>query len=219
MLHGTAVGSPARTGGADLDGRSIMSTGLIVGGVAIAAAVIIVSALLAAWLRIYNGLVEKKNAVDNAFAGIDAMLKKRFDLIPSLVAVVKQYAKHEAETLIKVTQARAQAGSGPASSNVRIDLENQLTKVLGGVMVAVERYPELKADRAFLDLQGSLNEVEEQLSAARRFYNTAVTELNNAIQMFPSSIIAASMRLAPREPFTIPEAQRENPDVRSLFAQ
>ncbi len=196
-----------------------MSTGLIVAGLAIAAAVIVVAILVAAWLGIYNGLIAKKNAVDNAFASIDAMLKKRFDLIPNLVAVVKQYAKHEAETLIKVTQARAQAGSGPASSNVRVDLENQLTRALGGVMVAVERYPELKADRSFLDLQGSLNEVEEQLSAARRFYNATVTELNNAIQMFPSSIVAASMRLVPRELFSIPDAQRENPDVRSLFAQ
>jgi LemA protein len=192
-----------------------MNTGLIVGIVAIVGVI----ALVALWITIYNGLVAKKNTVENAFAGIDATLKKRFDLIPNLVATVKQYAQHEAETLIKVTQARAHAMSGPISPSARVDLENQLTKALGGLMVAIESYPDLKANENFIRLQGSLNEVEEQLSASRRFYNSAVTDFNNAIQMFPSSIVAGRMRLTRHELFSIPEAERQSPNVRSLFAQ
>lgn len=192
-----------------------MNTGLIAAGLVIVGVIV----LVVLWVAIHNGLVAKRNSVENAFAGIDATLKKRFDLIPNLVATVKQYAQHEADTLIKVTQARTQAMSGPLSPSARVDLENQLTRALGGLMVAVESYPQLKANENFLQLQDSLNEVEEQLSASRRFYNSAVTELNNAIQMFPSSIVASRMRLTRHELFTIPEAERQSPNVRSLFAQ
>lgn len=175
----------------------------------------IVALLLVILILMYNGMVAKKNQVENAFAGMDTMLKKRFDLIPNLVATVKQYMQHEADTLIKVTQARAQAGAVGSAS--RVEVENQLTKALGGIMVAVESYPDLKASSNFRELQASLNEIEEQLSASRRFYNAAVTELNNAIQMFPSSIIANMMHLTPRTLFSIPEAERQNPNVRALF--
>jgi LemA protein len=188
-----------------------MNTSWIAGGV--------VALLVVISVKIHNGLVAKKNQVDNAFSGIDTMLKKRFDLVPNLVAVVKQYMQHEADTLIKIAQLRSQTMSGPPGSAERLALENQLTKVLGGLMVSVENYPDLKANQNFLELQGSLNEIEEQLSASRRFYNSAVTDLNNAIQMFPSSIFASAMRLTRRELFSIPEAERQNVNVRSMFTQ
>jgi LemA protein len=181
-----------------------------------AAALVVVVIILQ---RMYNGLVARKNEVNNAFAGMDATLKKRFDLVPNLVAVVKQYMQHEADTLIKIAQLRSQNTAGPAGSPDRVALENQLTKVLGGLMVAVENYPQLKANQNFLELQGSLSEIEEQLSASRGFYNSAVTELNNAIEMFPSNIMASFMKLTRRELFSIPEAERQNVNVRSLFNQ
>lgn len=166
---------------------------------------------------IYNGLVGKKNQVENAFASIDAMLKKRYDMIPNLVATVKQYATHEQETLTKVTEMRTKALSGGLSDNERIELDNQITKAMGGIMVAVESYPELKANENFLQLQRSLNEVEEQISASRRAFNAAVTDYNNAIEMFPSSILAGMMNYKRKALFEIPEAERANVDVGKLF--
>lgn len=166
---------------------------------------------------IYNGLVSKKNRVENAFSGMDVQLKKRFDLVPNLVATVKQYMKHEADTLTRITQMRASAISAPAGSPPRIDIENQLTRALGGIMVAVENYPQLKADANFRELQASLNEIEEQLAAARRAFNSSVMDFNNAVQMFPSNIVAGMIGYTPREMFEIPQAQRENVNVSSLF--
>lgn len=172
------------------------------------------------FIAIYNGLVQKRNQANNAFAGMDVMLKKRFDLVPNLVATVKQYMKHEADTLTKITEMRAQAvspGSAGTGGAERVNLENQLTRAIGGVMVAVENYPQLKADANFRQLQASLNEIEEQISAARRSYNAAVTDLNNAIEMLPSSIVASMMGYSRRELFEIPQAQRENVNVGALF--
>ncbi len=184
-------------------------------------AIVIVAGLLVVvgFILIYNGLVRKKNQVENAFSGMDVMLKKRFDLIPNLVATVKQYMKHEADTLTKITDMRAGAISpaAPAGGPERVGLENQLTRALGNVMVAVENYPQLKADANFRQLQGSLNEIEEQISAARRSYNASVVDLNNAIEMFPSSIVASMMGYVRREMFEIPQAQRENVNVGALF--
>ena len=123
-------------------------------------------------IGVYNSLVGKKNQVDNAFASIDVQLKKRHDLIPNLVASVKQYMGHEADVLTKVTQMRTQGGAGQ-SNEQQVGLENQITRALGGIMVAVENYPELKASDNFQQLQRALNEVEEQLSAARRSFNAS----------------------------------------------
>jgi len=182
----------------------------------IALIVIVVLILLIA-VGIYNGLVGKKNQVENAFAGMDTMLKKRYDLIPNLVATVKQYASHEEGTLTKVTELRAKALGGGLSTDERIDLDNQISKAMGGIMVAVESYPELKANENFLQLQRSLNEVEEQISASRRAYNASVTSYNNAIEMFPSNIMANMMNYKRKAVFEIPEAERSNVDVGKLF--
>lgn len=180
---------------------------LFVGALALLAVII--------YVVIYNGLVSKKNRVENAFAGMDVQLKKRFDLVPNLVATVKQYMKHEADTLTKITEMRAAAVSG--STAQRVEAENQLTRALGGIMVAVENYPQLKADANFRHLQSSLNEIEEQLSAARRAYNSSVMDFNNAVEMFPSNIVASMVGYTRREMFEIPQAQRENVNVSSLF--
>jgi len=165
----------------------------------------------------YNGLVGKKNQCENAFAGIDATLKKRYDLIPNLVSTVKQYMKHEASTLTEITELRAKAMSGGVSSDEAVGLNNKIGKVLGGIMVAVENYPDLKASDNFQQLQRTLTEIEEQLSAARRAFNASVTDYNNAVEMFPTNIMASMMGYRRRQVFEAAEAERENPNVGDLF--
>ena len=111
----------------------------------------------------YNSLIDKKNQVENAFGGMDVQLKKRYDLIPNLISSVKTYMKHESDTLTEITELRTKALSGGLSNDDKVDLDNKITSKLGGIMVAVENYPDLKASENFNQLQRSLNEVEEQI--------------------------------------------------------
>ena len=164
----------------------------------------------------YNSLVGKKNEVDNVFGGIDAILKKRYNLIPNLVHTVKEYAKHEKDTLEKITEYRSRAMSS-GSNEDRMDLNSKLSSMLGSIMVAVENYPELKANENFIHLQKTLNELEAQISAARRAYNQAVTDYNNAIEMIPTNIIANFLHYKRKRVFEIEESQRENPRIKDLF--
>jgi LemA protein len=180
---------------------------------------VIVALVIIFFVSLYNTMIGKKNNVNNTFASIDTLLKKRYDLIPNLVSTVQQYMEHERGTLTEITELRAKAVSGNVSDNQRIDLENKMNKLLGSIMVAVENYPQLKANENFMQLQRSMNEIEEQISAARRAYNAAVTDFNNAVEMFPTNTMAAIMKLTTRNLFEIPEAQRENIDVKKLFKQ
>lgn len=169
-----------------------------------------------AYILIRNDLVGKKNQVEQAFASIDVILKKRWDLIPNLISVAKNYMKYEQETLEKIVSLRSQAMASRGEAG-RVDLENQLSNAISKFMITVESYPELKANASFQHLQSSLNEVEEQLSASRRFYNTSVTNFNNAIEMFPSNIVASSMNYRPRKLFEATEQERQNVNVGDLF--
>ncbi|MDX9768948.1 MAG: LemA family protein [Tenuifilaceae bacterium] len=181
--------------------------------------VIIVAAVLLLLIIIgmYNSLIRKRNEVDNAFGGMDVQLKKRYDLIPNLVATVQQYASHEKDLLEKVTQLRAKATDRQMNADEKVELDNQISGAMHGIMVAVENYPDLKASENFLNLQRTLNEVESQISAARRTYNAVITDYNNAIQVFPKSIIAGMMGLKRKEVFVIPETERQNVNVKNLF--
>lgn len=165
----------------------------------------------------YNTLISKKNQVDNIFAGLDAILKKRYDLLPNLVATVKEYMVHERITLEKITELRSKATTSNLNSAETVALDKQLSSMLGNLMVAVENYPTLKANENFLHLQGTLNEIEEQISAARRAYNQSVTDYNNAIQMFPTNFMAGFMKLEQKELFSVPSSERQNVDVKNLF--
>ena len=165
----------------------------------------------------YNSLVGKKNAADQAFASVDVQLKKRYDLIPNLVNTVKQYMTHEASTLQNITELRAKATQGTLSSNEAVQLNNQITRAIGGIMVAVENYPQLRASENFQQLQRSLNEVEEQISAARRSFNAAITDYNNAVEMLPTNILAGMMGYKTRALFEIPQEERGNVNVGALF--
>jgi len=184
--------------------------GLIIVGV-------IVGVILLAVIVMFNTLIGKKNQVINVFGTIDALLKKRYDLLPKLITTVKEYMKHERELLEKVTELRAKAVSGNLSDDQQVDLDNQISKLMGGIMVAVENYPDLKANQNFLHLQRTMNEVEEQISAARRAYNASVTDYNNAVEMFPTNIMAGMMSYKTKHVFEIPEEQRQDIDTEALF--
>lgn len=180
-------------------------------------AIIIPVVVIAIVALLYNSLIAKKNQVINVFGTIDVMLKKRYDLLPELVSTVKAYMKHERELLEDITKMRAKAVSGRLSDDEKVELDNKVTKALGGIMVAVENYPDLKANQNFLLLQGSMNEIEEQISAARRAYNAAVTDYNNAVEMFPTNIVAPMMRYKLKKVFEISDEQRQNVGTDALF--
>ncbi len=147
--------------------------------------------LLMSFGFLYNSLIHKKNQVNNAFSTIDVILQKRSDLIPRLVTLAQIYMQFEQKTLIEISRLRSRATSKNLSDNSRVVVEDQISRMLSKIIVIVEAYPELKTNDHFIQLQYSLSEVEEQLSAARRFYNSAVTEYNNAVEMFPTNIIAS----------------------------
>jgi LemA protein len=175
---------------------------------------IIAAVALLAVFVMYNTLIVKKNRIENAFSTIDTQLKKRYDLIPNLVSTVKGYAKHEKELFQRITDLRANAMKGDLTSDETVGLNNQISQALLGVMAVVENYPDLKASNNFLHLQRTLNEIEEQISAARRAFNAAVTDFNNSVEMFPSSIMANLMRYKTRRLFEIPAAERRNVDMK-----
>lgn len=169
---------------------------------------IIVGVLLLALVLMYNSLVAKRNQVDSVFSTVDVMLKKRYDLIPNLINTVKGYMTHERETLERLTELRVKALSSN-SNDERVAVENEMAGPLRQIMVAVENYPDLKANQNFLHLQSSLNEVEEQISAARRAYNAAVLAFNNAVDMFPTNLIAGMLGFTRRTFFEAAAVDRE----------
>jgi len=170
-------------------------------------------------ILIYNSLVSKKNQVENIFASVDTQLKKRYDLIPNLVGSVQKYMQHEKGILEKVTELRAQAIKPNIPDEKKIALDKEITGALGSIMVAVENYPELKANENVMHLQHTLTEIEAQISAARRAYNQAVTDYNNAIEMIPTNILANMMHYTRKQVFEISETQRQNVNVKELFKQ
>lgn len=167
--------------------------------------------LLLLVIIIYNKLISRKNAVDNAFFSMDVMLKKRYDLIPQLVDTVKGYMLHEKELLTNLTAMRQKSMEFKLSANDKVVLDNQINDALQQVFIRFENYPDLKASDNFLKLQGAINETEEQLAAARRFYNAAVNDYHNAIEMFPSSVIASWMNLKHKAYFSIQETDKAVP--------
>ncbi|MDR0961761.1 MAG: LemA family protein [Mediterranea sp.] len=151
--------------------------------------VAVIAILVILFISKYNSLVRLRNNRENAFADIDVQLKQRHDLIPQLVDTVKGYAAHEKETLDRVIQARNGAVNAKSIDD-KIAAENQLTSALAGLKITLEAYPDLKANTNFLQLQGEIADVENKLAAVRRYFNSATREYNNAVQTFPSNIVA-----------------------------
>ena len=174
---------------------------------------LVVLAVIVLWIIIaYNRLVQLRNRVKNAWAQIDVQLKRRHDLIPNLVETAKGYMKYERETLEKVIQARnvAMAAQGVAA---KAEAENQLTQTLKSLFALAEAYPDLKANQNMLQLQEELTSTENRIAFARQHYNDSTMSYNNAIQMFPSNLIAGMFRFQALEFFAAPEAERENVKV------
>ena len=165
----------------------------------------------------YNSLVAKKNQVENIFASVDTQLKKRYDLIPNLVASVSKYMKHEKSILEDITKLRSEANKPNISNEHKMALDAKMSAALGSIMIAVENYPDLKANENVMHLQHSLNEVEEQISAARRAYNQAVTDYNNALEQIPTNFMASAMNYSKKDVFEISEGERQNVNVKELF--
>ena len=152
--------------------------------------VIVVVVILAAWLvSMYNSLVKMRNNRENAFADIDVQLKQRHDLVPQLVETVKGYAAHEKDSLERVINARNGA-IGAKTIDEKIVAENALSSALSGLKITLEAYPDLKANQNFLQLQEEIADLENKLSSVRRYFNTATKEYNNAVETFPSNILA-----------------------------
>jgi len=177
---------------------------------------IIIGLLILAGLTyvfVRNNMVSLRNRCEEAWSGIDVQLKRRHDLIPNLVESVKGYASHERETFEKVTQARAAAmqAQGPEQAS---KAESQLTAALGGLRVVAEQYPQLRATENFQQLQRQLSELEDEIQASRRIYNSNVQQFNTRIQQWPWSIIANQGGFTAKPFFEITEpTDREVPQV------
>jgi LemA protein len=175
-----------------------------------------VGVVILGWvISVYNGLVQLRIRSDNAWSDIDVQLKRRYDVIPNIVATVEGYAKHERTTLQSVIEARAKA-MGATGIAEKGQTENSLTNTLRSLFAVSEKYPDLKANENFLKLQTNLIEIEETIQAARRYYNAVVRDLNTMIQMFPASMVAGAFHFKNREFFQLnaPELERQAPQVK-----
>jgi len=174
-----------------------------------------VAALVVLWaIVIYNRLVRNRNLVEEGWSGIDVQLKRRANLIPNLVEAVKGYMGQERGVLTRVTELRAQslAARTPGEQG---QAEGQLGRALANLFAVAEGYPDLKSSQNFLDLQGQLSELEEQIQLSRRYYNGAVRNLNILIESFPSNLVAGAFRFIQAEFFELEEAaDRAVPEVR-----
>ncbi|GLX00859.1 LemA family protein [Microtetraspora sp. NBRC 16547] len=176
--------------------------------------VAVVAVLLAfAAVSLYNGLVRKRGAVDNAWAQVDVQLKRRHDLIPNLVETVKGYASHERQALEAVVAARSQAVNAQTPRD-QAAAENALSGALKSLFALAEAYPDLKASRNFSELQEELSATENRIAYSRQYYNDAVLTYNNAIQTVPANIIAGMTGFAAREYFQAPGEERGPVQVR-----
>ncbi|HEV2299021.1 MAG TPA: LemA family protein [Candidatus Acidoferrales bacterium] len=174
---------------------------------------LVIAVIVVVVITMYNGLVKLRVQCDNAWSDIDVQLKRRYDLIPNLVETVKGYAAHEKGTLEGVIAARnaAMTAQGPAA---KAGAENMLTSALRQVFALAEAYPQLRAVESFTQLQGTLNQLEDSIQNARRYYNAVVRDLNTKIAEFPSNLIANMFNFKPREFFEVSApAEREAPKV------
>ncbi len=177
--------------------------------IAVIIIVVLIVLLVLVFIGVNNSMIGARNRCDEAWSGIDVQLKRRHDLVPNLVETVKGYATHERETFQNVTEARAEAmkAQGPAQSG---PAEGRLSAVLGDLRAIAENYPELRATENFQQLSRNLSELEDEIQASRRIYNSNVQAYNTKIQVFPNSVIANSRGFQAKEFFEIAdEADRE----------
>ena len=165
----------------------------------------------------YNTLVALKNHIREAWSNIDTELKRRYELIPNLVATVKGYAAHERETLERVIELRNQCAADNGSVSHQEGTEKQLVGAVSKLLAVAESYPDLKADQHYLELQKELVNTEDRIQAARRFYNGNVRDYKNKCEVFPSNLIAGMFGFEAHEFFNVESAVREAPSVEGAF--
>lgn len=173
----------------------------------------VLAALIIGAVFIYNQLIAKRQMVENGWSDIDVQLKRRADLIPSLVAVVKGYASHEKGLLEGLVEKRSEALAAKDQVSLRGEKESQVSQALFQVTAIAEGYPDLKANEQFLKLQSELSKTEDEISFARRFFNGAVREYNIAIASFPAVLMAGPLSFTEREFFEIEQSDRALPSV------
>lgn len=176
--------------------------------------ILIIVGVIALWLILtYNRFITLRNRVKEAWSDIDVQLKRRYDLIPNLVATVKGYAAHERELFEKVTEARTRAMAAEQSGDPKKigQAENVLAGTLKTLFAVAENYPDLKASTNFLELQRELTDTEDKIQASRRFYNSNVMELNNKVESFPANIIASASKFKQAEFFQLEESAAKEP--------
>lgn len=163
------------------------------------------------WIQ-YNSLVKARNIVKEAFSTMDIYLKKRWDLIPNLVEVVKGYAKHEKQTFEEITSLRTNIYDS-MSINKKIDVNEQITQSISKIMAISENYPELRASESFLQLSKDLTKIEDEIANSRKYYNGSVRILNNKVQMFPSNIVASIFGFKQANMFEVGAKEKNNVKV------
>ena len=164
-------------------------------------------------IALYNGLVNARQKVENAWSQIDVQLQRRFDLIPNLIETVKGYMEHEKTVLTKVTELR-NAWADASTIAEKADLDNKLSDTLKTIMAVSENYPDLKANQSFSELQEELRNTENKISFSRQFYNDSVTIYNTKLEVIPSNIIASMFKFKPKELFEVEnEEARKNVKV------
>ena len=173
---------------------------------------IVIAALIAFGVGIYNGLIRDRNRVDNAWSQVEVQLKRRYDLIPNLVETVKGYASHERETFERVTQARSAAASA-GTPGEQAQAEGFLTQALRQLFAVAEDYPELRASENFQNLQEQLEETENKISVSRQIYNDTVLSYNNKVQQVPTNLVANMFGFDEREFFEAGDTAQEAPSV------
>lgn len=179
---------------------------------ALSVLLLIIILILLYGVFLYNRFVRMQNLCDEGWSGISVQLKRRYDLIPNLVECVKGYAKHEQSALEQIVEKRTLAMNAGTPAQ-KAQAENELTQSLKSLFALSESYPDLKANENFIQLQNSLNAVEDDLQNARRYYNATVRNLNTAVDSFPSNLIARQFGFAKREFFEIDDAEKENVKV------
>jgi len=179
-------------------------------GIWIALAIVVVAVVFV--IGIYNGLITRRNRVQEAASDIDVQLKRRYELIPNLVNTVKGYATHERELLERVTAERAGLMTG--STGDRIKASNQLTETLKSLFAVAEAYPDLKANQNFLQLQAELTDTQDKIMASQRFYNSNVRDFNTAIQVFPTNLFASALGFSAFEFIEATAAETANVEVK-----
>ncbi len=174
---------------------------------------ILIILVIAFFIFVYNGLIVKRNRVNNAWSQIDVQLKKRADLVPNLVETVKGYAKHEKDVFENVTKARSAVMQAGGNLKEKAQAENMLTGALKSLFAVAEAYPQLKANENFKLLQEQLDGIESKIAYARQFYNDSVLEFNNSMQTFPNNVVAGMFGFTAKEFFEVEESARTVPKV------